>query len=116
GAKALAGQVARGGNHAVLLDALGGAVGRVRPDATAFPHRAALFSVQYIAHGDDRAAWLRGAHAAMRPHLGDHAHVNNIDPGLAGWRQAYYGPNAGRLARVKAAYDPGRLFRLPQGI
>jgi FAD/FMN-containing dehydrogenase len=116
GAKALAGQVAKAGSHAVLLDALGGAVGRVRPDATAFPHRAALFSVQYVAHGADRAAWLRGAHAAMRPYLGDHAYVNYIDAGLTGWRQAYYGPNADRLARVKAAYDPGRTFRFPQAI
>jgi FAD/FMN-containing dehydrogenase len=116
GAATLAGQVAKGGSHAVLLDAMGGAVGRVRPDATAFPHRAALFSVQYVAHGADRATWLRGAHATMRQHFGDHAYVNYIDAELTGWRQAYYGPNADRLARVKSAYDPHRLFRFPQAI
>ncbi|GAA3122183.1 hypothetical protein GCM10017600_17210 [Streptosporangium carneum] len=115
GARALVAQIARPGSHTVLLDALGGAVGRVRPEATAFPHRAALYSVQYYAHHVGAAAWTRNAHAAMRPHFGDHAYVNYVDPELSGWRTAYYGANADRLARIKAAYDPGRLFRLPQG-
>ncbi|MCW2877043.1 MAG: histidine kinase [Sphaerisporangium sp.] len=116
GIGALVDQTARPGRHAVLLDALGGAVGRVRPDATAFPHRTALFSVQYYAHMAGAATWLRGSHAAMAPHFGDHAYVNYIDPALSGWRQAYYGANAGRLAKVKATYDPGRLFRFPQAV
>ena len=116
GARALVAEVSRPGNHTVLLDALGGAVGRVGPEATAFPHRSALYSVQYYAHRAGAAGWARNAHAAMRPHFGDHAYVNYVDPELSGWRAAYYGANATRLARVKAAYDPGRLFRLPQGI
>ncbi|MEU1876668.1 FAD-binding oxidoreductase [Streptosporangium sp. NPDC020072] len=115
GIRTLVAQVARSGSHTVLLDALGGAVGRVRPDATAFPHRAALYSVQYYAHRAGAASWTANARNAMRPHFGDHAYVNYVDPGLAGWRSAYYGANATRLARVKAAYDPGRLFRIPQG-
>ncbi|MCG5218477.1 FAD-binding oxidoreductase [Streptosporangium sp. KLBMP 9127] len=113
GIAALVAQVARSGEHSVLLDALGGAVARVAPGATAFPHRSALYSVQYYNHGT--LAWLRGAHTAMRPHFGDHAYVNYIDPELSGWRTAYYGANATRLSRVKSAYDPQRLFRLPQG-
>ncbi|MEU7877085.1 FAD-binding oxidoreductase [Microbispora bryophytorum] len=116
GIKALLAQVAAPGRHTVMLDALGGAVARVRPDATAFPHRKALFSVQYYSHFSGAAAWARAAHAAMRPYFGDHAYVNYIDPELKNWRQQYYGANAARLARVKAAYDPGRLFRLPQGV
>ncbi|WP_449061012.1 FAD-binding oxidoreductase [Planomonospora algeriensis] len=116
GARTLVAEVAKAGDHTVLLDALGGAVGRVRPDATAFPHRAALYSVQYYAHRSGAAGWTRAARAAMRPHFGDHAYVNYVDPELDGWRTAYYGANSARLARIKAAYDPGRLFRLPQGI
>ncbi|GAA5044254.1 FAD/FMN-containing dehydrogenase [Thermocatellispora tengchongensis] len=116
GIATLVAKVAAPGDHAVLLDALGGAVGRVGPQATAFPHRAAVFSVQYYAHRAGRAAWLRDAHAAMTPHFGHHAYVNYIDPKLTGWRTAYYGPNAPRLARIKAKYDPARRFRFPQAI
>ncbi|WP_181019752.1 FAD-binding oxidoreductase [Nonomuraea typhae] len=115
GIAALVAGVARPGRHAVLLDALGGAVGRVGARDTAFPHRAALYSVQYYADGTSRT-WLRGVHGELRAFFGDHAYVNYIDPDLREWRSAYYGQNAARLAEVKAAYDPGRVFRLPQGV
>ncbi|WP_127939935.1 FAD-binding oxidoreductase [Nonomuraea polychroma] len=115
GIRALVNGVARGGRHMVLMDAMGGAIRRVDPTATAFPHRAALFSVQYYQDGMDRS-WLRALHADMSQYFGINAYVNYIDPDLENWRTAYYGPNAARLAEVKATYDPGRLFRLPQGL
>ncbi|GAA2602114.1 FAD-binding oxidoreductase [Actinomadura fulvescens] len=101
--------------RSALMDALGGAIGRLRPADTAFPHRQGLFCVQYLANGDDRD-WLRGTHRAMEPYAGGAAYVNYIDPELADWRRAYYGTNLDRLTKVKAAYDPGRLFRFPQAI
>ncbi|GAA1263783.1 FAD-binding oxidoreductase [Sphaerisporangium rubeum] len=116
GIAGLVGQAGSPGRHSILLDALGGKVGRVRPDATAYPHRQALFSVQYYAHRDGAAAWVRAARAAMTPHFGEHAYVNYIDPALKNWRRQYYGGNATRLAKVKAAYDPDRLFRFPQAV
>jgi len=70
---------------------------------------------QYLADGDD-LRWLRGTHKAMDAYLRGAAYVNYIDPDLADWRRAYYGANADRLAKVKAAYDPGRLFRFPQAV
>ncbi|MFC4115394.1 FAD-binding oxidoreductase [Nonomuraea zeae] len=115
GVRALVNGLERGGRHSVLLDAMGGAVGQVAPAATAFPHRAAMYSVQYYAEGTDRG-WLRRLHSDMSRHFGDHAYVNYIDPDLENWRSAYYGPNAARLAEVKSTYDPDRLFRLPQGV
>ncbi|UBU14761.1 FAD-dependent oxidoreductase [Nonomuraea gerenzanensis] len=115
GVRALVSGVARSGRHSVLLDAMGGAIGRVSPSATAFPHRAALFSVQYYAEGSDRR-WVRKLHGDMSGYFGDHAYVNYIDADLANWRSAYYGTNAARLAEVKATYDPDHLFRLPQGV
>ncbi|SEF83640.1 FAD/FMN-containing dehydrogenase [Thermomonospora echinospora] len=108
-----------GGNgvagRSVLLDALGGAVGRVRPGDTAFPHRNALFTVQYLAGTGDRG-WLRDVHGAMERHLGGAAYVNYVDPELRGWQRAYYGGNYERLVRVKNAYDPDGLFTFPQSI
>ncbi|MGW4791466.1 BBE domain-containing protein, partial [Nonomuraea sp. NPDC004297] len=115
GVRALVDGVARAGRHSVLLDAMGGAIGRVGPSATAFPHRAALFSVQYYAEGTDRR-WLRKLHGDMTGYFGNHGYVNYLDRELGNWRSAYYGPNAARLAEVKATYDPDRVFRLPQGV
>ncbi|MFE7773370.1 FAD-binding oxidoreductase [Streptomyces sp. NPDC057445] len=129
GIKALLARVERlaglrgGGAGSVALDALGGTVGRIRAADTAFVHRDALFLAQYIVSWPDNAsattvarhqAWLDGTHTAMRPWASGQAYQNYTDPQLRDWRRAYYGANAERLARVKAAYDPGRLFRHPQ--
>jgi hypothetical protein len=114
-----------GGEGGISLDALGGAVNRVPPAATAFVHRDSLFLAQLTttwAAGASAAAvaaqqrWLAGFHAALAPYGNGEAYQNYVDPTLAGWRRAYYGRNYERLVRVKAAHDPGSLFRLPQGI
>jgi FAD/FMN-containing dehydrogenase len=116
---------APGGVGAIAFDALGGAVNRVHPAATAFVHRDALFLAQYStswrwgAPGSEVAgqhAWLRRFYASVHPYASGQAYQNYADPDLADWRQAYYGANYPRLARIKAAYDPGMLFRFPQGI
>ncbi|WP_433339120.1 FAD-binding oxidoreductase [Spirillospora sp. CA-294931] len=103
------------GGRSVLMDAMGGAIGRIRPDGTAFPHRGALFCAQYLADAGD-LRWLRETHRTMEPHMGGAAYVNYIDPELKGWQQAYYGGNLPRLAKAKAAYDPRGLFRFPQAV
>ena len=106
----------------VILDLMGGAIARVAPDATAFVHRAALFSAQYYLPGvpSDKVAAARaaatGLRAAMRPWSSGEAYQNYLDPELANWQQAYYGANWTRLTQVKAAYDPSQLFRPAQGI
>jgi hypothetical protein len=98
---------------------LGGAIGRVPPRATAFPHRAALFDLQYQAYWHDPAeedadlAWLRGTRDAMRPYTRG-AYVNYVDADLSDWGELYYGQNLSRLSRVKARYDPGGMFAGPQ--
>lgn len=118
------GRLANAGSGGVLLDALGGAVGRIAPAATAFPHRRALATAQYIVNwsATDRAAigagslaWLRGYHDSMRRYAGG-AYVNYIDPDLRDWAQQYYGANYPRLRRVKSAYDPDQVFTFPQAV
>ncbi|WP_234431213.1 FAD-binding oxidoreductase [Streptomyces sp. NRRL F-5053] len=114
-----------GGAGTVALDALGGAVNRPRPDATAFVHRSARFLAQYLVSWPDGAPagtvtahrdWLNTTHATMRPWASGFAYQNYADPALRDWRHAYYGPNAERLAKVKHAYDPDRLFSFPQAL
>ena len=109
----------------LLLDAFGGAIGRVGPEETAFVHRKALFSSQFLAYWQENAdepttarcqAWIRDFHAQMLPHSNGGAYVNYTDPELRDWQHAYYGSNYDRLVRVKTAYDPHGLFQMPQGI
>ncbi|NLU70154.1 FAD-binding oxidoreductase [Streptomyces sp. HNM0574] len=118
-------KLTKGGAGSVALDALGGAVNRVAPEKTAFVHRDALFLAQYIVSWPDGAAsslvsghraWLDGTHEAMRPWASGRAYQNYTDPSLRNWRSAYYGANAGRLAKVKRTYDPDRLFSFPQAV
>ena len=103
----------------ISIDALGGRVRDVAPDATAFVHRAALATVQYTATFPPGTAaradqFVRGFRAAMVPHWGEHAYVNYADATLEDYRQAYFGANAARLAQVRSAYDPHRFFTQPQ--
>ena len=111
-----------GTTASVIYDALGGAVARVAPEASPFPHRTAIGILQLVitwsaAETEPAAlAWLRSFHASVRGQSGTPAYANYADPDLADWQQAYYGANYARLQRVKRIYDPGELFRFPQSI
>jgi hypothetical protein len=109
----------------VLAFAHGGAINRVAPGATAFVHRNAICSLRYAAFWPVDASaeteeavlgWIEDVHAAIAPHVSRGAVVNYPDPELAGWARAYYGANLPRLVAVKREYDPGNVFRFPQGI
>ncbi|MFH8366471.1 FAD-binding oxidoreductase [Streptomyces sp. NPDC018031] len=111
-----------GGAVAIALTALGGAVNRVSPTATAFVHRRSRFLAQYTASwpaggsGSVQTAWLDGAHTAMRRYASGRAYQNYTDATLKDWRTAYYGTAADRLTKLKKRYDPDRLFDFPQAL
>jgi hypothetical protein len=95
----------------VLLDSLGGAVGRVAPGDTAFPHRKAIASAQIYSSGSAQDV------AEVRDGLpGNTGYVNYIDPTMPDWATAYYGDNLSRLRKVAAKYDPDKVFAFAQAV
>jgi FAD/FMN-containing dehydrogenase len=101
---------------------LGGAMGKIAPDATAFPARDASFLYNVIgfwtAPDDDQVniAWARAAFEALQPVSSGRAYVNfMVDEGADRVRAAY-GANYERLVALKRRYDPDNLFRLNQNI
>ncbi|MFE6173087.1 FAD-binding oxidoreductase [Streptomyces sp. NPDC056464] len=115
-------QSVRGGSASIAFTALGGAVNRVSPTATAFVHRRSRMLAQYLASwrtgttGSEAQAWLTSAHDAMRPHASGAAYQNYADPTLRDWRKAYYGDAATRLTSLKKQYDPEGFFTYPQAL
>jgi hypothetical protein len=103
---------------------LGGALGRVGEDATAFSQRDATHNVNINAvwteeHPDAERhiAWARDFFDAMQPHAGRRVYVNFLgEEGGDRVRQAYGPGNYERLVEIKRAYDPTNFFRLNQNI
>jgi FAD/FMN-containing dehydrogenase len=115
-------QSVQGGAGSIALTALGGAVNRVSPTATAFVHRRSRMLAQYIASwragttGSAARTWLASAHRAMTPYASGAAYQNYADPTLKNWRKAYYGDALPRLTKLKKQYDPNGFFTYPQAL
>ena len=107
----------------IFVGHLGGAVNRVPIEATAYPHRNVEFVLNVHTRWTDPAqdrtcvGWARAFFDATAPHATGGVYVNFM-PGDEVDRipSGAYGPGYARLARAKAKYDPGNLFRLNQNI
>ncbi len=107
----------------IFIEHLGGAMARVRPDATAFVHRTAPFDLIVVAGGfaveasEPNIEWARATSSAMRPFMSGAAYVNYLgaDAGTDAVKAAY-GPAYERLVDLKNRYDPHNVFRLNQNI
>jgi FAD/FMN-containing dehydrogenase len=106
----------------VYLEPLGGAVARVDPAATAFPHRGAAYSLHILpgwmdpATDDEIIGWARTFHEAMAPFSTGGVYVNLLGEDERGRVPAAYGENYERLVALKSVWDPGNLFRVNQNI
>jgi hypothetical protein len=104
--------------------AMGGAVARVSPAATAFPHREARWLINIPAmwesaeEADAQAeiGWARRTFAALTPYLMDGRYVNFMDGDEEPASTGAYGRTEERLREVKRAWDPDNVFRLNQNI
>jgi hypothetical protein len=102
--------------------AMGGAVSRVDPEATAVGEREVGFDVSFAAawlppdpEPDRHVAWARTGWEALRPHSAG-VYVNFIsDEGGAGVETAY-GHRLKRLTALKDRWDPANVFRMNANI
>jgi FAD/FMN-containing dehydrogenase len=99
------------------LRVLGGAMGRVPSDATAFAHRSSRIMVNVAAFYEGaedkitRDAWVESFAGALHQD-DDGAYVNFVGEEGGEWiRRAYPAPTWDRLVAVKRKYDPTNLFR-----
>jgi FAD/FMN-containing dehydrogenase len=102
---------------------MGGAVGRVAPDATAFSGRAAGYTYNLISTWTDphedasHIAANRELAAALAPLSAGGAYVNFLsDSGGDRAQRAYGAALYDRLTRLKREYDPSNLFSRNQNI
>lgn len=104
------------------FEPLGGAIARVEPGATAFPHRDAAYGLHILpgwpdpSDDEELMRWAREFHAAMAPHATGGVYVNLLGRDEAERVPAAYAGNYQRLARLKATYDPDNLFRVNHNI
>jgi FAD/FMN-containing dehydrogenase len=95
---------------------LGGAIGRVPVDATAFAHRDRTMMVNVAAmyqqpdEAAERAAWVRKLAEVLDQGPGVYTGFLG-DEGTDRVRAAYPGATWDRLVAVKRQYDPTNLFR-----
>jgi FAD/FMN-containing dehydrogenase len=106
----------------VFIAQVGGAMSRVAPDATAYPHRNAHFIMNVHTRWrepeqDDRhIAWARDLFRAAAPFATGAGYVNFVPADEPERIPAIYGQNYGRLREVKRRWDPENRFRLNQNI
>jgi len=109
-------------NTEIAFAQLGGAVGRVANDATAYGHRDGQFVMNVHGRWQDRAkdgaciGWARDLFQAAAPFATGNVYVNFLTQDEGDRVRAAYGRNYDRLSQLKSKYDPGNLFRLNQNI
>jgi FAD/FMN-containing dehydrogenase len=95
----------------------GGAIGRIAPDATAFPHRRSrlnmLTAVRWDAAKDGKphVAYLKNYWGTLEKFT-DGYYTNEVSNEPQAVLDENYQGNIGRLRVVKKKYDPKNLFRL----
>jgi hypothetical protein len=105
-----------------VLQQIGGAIGRVPGDATAYANQDATYdcfpiSIWQNPTEDERnIGWARELWTAMRPFSTGGVYVNNLGDEGEDRVRAAYGGNYDRLVELKTKYDPTNLFRLNQNI
>ena len=106
----------------IFFGLLGGAVNRHGADATAYPHRDAMYAMNVHTRWTDPAeddkciGWARSFFTDAAPYATGGVYINFLTQEEEGRIADAYGPNYGKLKQLKARYDPTNLFRQNQNI
>ena len=106
----------------MMVEHFHGAVCRVDPTATAYPHREPGYNLVLIgqwldpAETDANVAWVRETYAALEPFMAPKSYVNYLADDESERVADAYGANLARLTELKRRYDPDNLFRLNHNI
>jgi FAD/FMN-containing dehydrogenase len=103
----------------IVVRTLGGAVARVSPDDSAYPHRTARFNVSidgvWSDPTDDTAviSWARDTWNIIRPFANGGVYLNfaGLDGDGDVTPRDTLGANLARLERIRSEYDPGHIFQ-----
>lgn len=106
----------------IFFGLIGGATTGPDGDATAYPHRKAIYVCNV--HGrwesaqEDRQSidWARGFFRDATPHAMGSVYVNFLTDDEADRIEVAYGSSYERLTAIKHKYDPENLFRMNQNI
>ncbi len=116
-------EASQGPNQGVTLEALGGAIDDVAPDATPFAHRKKpAFIVHFQTDTtsnrgfEDNISKMRGIQRELSPATIPGAYVNYPDLDLPDWKRSYWGENYPRLSGIKNTYDPQNIFHHAQSV
>jgi FAD/FMN-containing dehydrogenase len=106
----------------IFVAHLGGRMGRIAADATAYPHRDASFVLNVHGRWEDATdderciGWARDLFKDTAPHATGGVYTNFMTEDETDRVRAAYGAGYERLAAAKKRYDPTNLFRLNQNI
>ena len=104
---------------------MGGAIGDLDPEETAFAERSAPYMISidgmWTEPGDDAAniEWVRSAFGELQPFSNGSVYLNftgRADEAPSAGVDDAFGRNVIRLAAIKAEYDPGNFFQLNNNI
>ena len=104
-------QTAPGPVNVISFDTYGGQIGRIPENATAFPHRNAMFVIQYLSYwekdedADKNIRWIEQFRNSMLPYTRG-AYRDYVDSLIADWPTAYFGENLAGLMDVKKKIRP----------
>ena len=102
----------------IFMAQLGGAMARVKADATAFVGRDAQYIMNVHGRWSDPAddarvrTWAREVFEAAAPHATGSGYVNFLTEDESERVAASYGANHARLQTLKQRFDPDNLFRM----